>query len=301
MSIHFSHYFFLRNIGEYLFGMIPWHNLVPLFWLESIIYLVLISGLFSSSPQMWFYHLCHCDSKHQNTQLTWLPVRSLRLFLVMRWSRIWYCFRLSLKWKSNIKTLYRILEKPWAEFHVSGWGTLFFLINCFKCVDMISSLNSKLYASKHHFFPCTTWRMMFSPHEMPVEWALLRPAVLIYPLCSGFVYRFTGVYISFDYIYIYFLELGKKKKNWTGCTRVLVGWWTVMNTCWGAPLTNTFSRRWRRRRQAVLLRQDSSQALSLPHPVPIPFLTWLAKSGRTHSSLSGTDVGLGMGFCYRDA
>nr|KAF6415433.1 CWC25 spliceosome associated protein-like protein [Molossus molossus] len=60
-----------------------------------------------------------------------------------------------------------------------------------------------------------------------------------------------------------------------------------MSTCWDAPLTNMFLRRWRRRKQAVLLRQDSSQALSLPHRVPIPSLTWPARSGRTHSSSSG--------------
>ncbi|KAF6093191.1 CWC25 spliceosome associated protein-like protein [Phyllostomus discolor] len=60
-----------------------------------------------------------------------------------------------------------------------------------------------------------------------------------------------------------------------------------MSTCWGAPLTNTFLRRWRRRRLAVLPRQDSSQAPSLPHPVPTPSSTWPARSGRTRSSSSG--------------
>lgn len=84
-----------------------------------------------------------------------------------------------------------------------------------------------------------------------------------------------------------FLDPGKRKKNWTGCTRVPGGWWTVTSTCWGAPSTNTFLRRWRRRRQAALRRQDSSQALSLPHRVPIPSSTWPARSGRTRSSSSG--------------
>ena len=135
-----------------------------------------------------------------------------------------------------------------------------------------------------------------SKESQPLNLQGIPLAVLIYRLCSGLQESTFSLTISF----FFFLEVGKRRKNWTGCTRVLVGWWTVMSTCWGVLLTNMFLKRWRRRRQAVLRRQDSSQALSLPRQVPIPFWTWPAKSEKTRFSSSGTDEGLGRGFC-RDA
>lgn len=96
--------FSLRTTGQYLFGKY-WTYLAPLFWLESIIYLFgyLWSFLLIFSS-VELVHACAHVTIHTKTHFTQLHMWSLKLFLIMRWPRI-YCFILSSKWKHNIKAL----------------------------------------------------------------------------------------------------------------------------------------------------------------------------------------------------
>lgn len=165
-KVQFSHHFFpLRSTGPCLFGKYQtWLTLViliTLFWLESIIsfftylwsFLIILSYLKCGIPAC-----AHApkDTSNNRTRAPWNCSRS--------WgdAESLYCFRLSSKWKRNIRAF---VKEAWEALNKGPClGGYFLHRNCFKCGGTISPRNGELHAGKHHFFSCATRSTAFSPY-----------------------------------------------------------------------------------------------------------------------------------------